>query len=107
MTDHHCHAIGCLIPCPPAHLMCSGHWRRVRAALAAAVWREFVPGQERKTLRPTPRWRAVAWRAVAESYGGDDPALQREVARFTRWSERARAQSIHEGTGDPLEGLAA
>jgi hypothetical protein len=41
-----CCALGCLRAVPPQLFMCRRHWLRLPAALQAAIWKEYVPGQE-------------------------------------------------------------
>lgn len=60
MSAHHCHAIGCDDPCPPAHLMCRRHWRLVPKVLRDAVWAAYRPGQERQRVIPSQDWFAAA-----------------------------------------------
>ena len=72
MAVHLCHACKDL-PCPPAHLMCGGCWRRVPGALKAAVYRAYVPGQEERTVRPSAAWFAAARAAIRAAREGAAP----------------------------------
>ena len=46
--EHLCHALNCAIPVPPRMFMCLKHWRMVPRDQQKAIWREYVPGQERR-----------------------------------------------------------
>ena len=63
MGEHLCHAEGCTTPVPPRMLMCRRHWRMVPRALQAAVWAEYVPGQERRK-DPTESYLDAAHEAI-------------------------------------------
>lgn len=65
MSDHKCHAEGCLVSVPPKLLMCARHWRMVPQGLKLAVWRHYRPGQE-IDKNPTEEYLAAA-RAAIES----------------------------------------
>ena len=43
---HTCHAKNCKVVVPPKLLMCKRHWYMVPRDLRAAVWAEYMPGQE-------------------------------------------------------------
>jgi hypothetical protein len=68
--SHLCHAIGCGTAVPPRMFMCARHWRTLPKEHKDAIWREYVPGQERRK-DPTDAYReasmaAVRWMARAE-----------------------------------------
>ena len=67
MAEHHCHAVGCEVPTPRAHLMCGKHWAMVPKALQLEVWRTYREGQCREDgkVRPGRAWVAAAARARA------------------------------------------
>jgi len=62
VADHHCHALGCRAPCPPAHLMCGPCWAKVPADLQREVYRTV--GLRNATVDAT--W-AAWWRAQARA----------------------------------------
>lgn len=64
MTPHHCHALGCREPCPPAHLMCGACWSQVPADLQREVNRTVALRAASVDATWAPWWRAQA-RAVA------------------------------------------
>ena len=61
---HTCHARGCGKNVPPRLLMCLPHWRMVPRDLQRAIWRVYVPGQERNHNLVTSEYMAVQKRAV-------------------------------------------
>jgi hypothetical protein len=56
---HTCHWPGCGKQVPPAMWGCKPHWFALPANLRAAIWRTYVPGQE-KTMTPSARYVEVA-----------------------------------------------
>lgn len=74
--DHHCHAYGCCVPCPPESLMCPRHWAMVPTPLQNKVWRHYRPGQC-DDKRPSSEWFAAADRAIRH-------VREREEAMFAR-----------------------
>lgn len=79
MNAHTCHADGCDTPVLPRLLMCGRHWRMVPHALQAAVWGEYVPGQETRK-DPTRDYLDAARAAIAavaakEAAGRPSPSL--------------------------------
>lgn len=73
MSAHHCHALGCTRPCPPAWLMCKPHWSKVPGPLQAEVYRT-VKLRDGRHVNATwaPWWRAQA-RAIAHVAHLDEP----------------------------------
>lgn len=60
---HTCHAEGCKLPVPPAMFMCRSHWYALPKPLRDAVWRVYVPGQE-KRKDPTDEYLRVSQEAI-------------------------------------------
>ena len=60
---HTCHAAGCDTPVLPLNLMCLPHWRRVPAAMKAAVCDAYRPGQE-QDKGPSTEWLRAARAAI-------------------------------------------
>lgn len=73
--QHHCHWPGCERQVPPAKWGCRQHWYSLPMDLRNAIWRAYVPGQER-TGKPSAAYVAAA-RAVqewiAKNHPPDDP----------------------------------
>lgn len=63
MSAHTCHATGCDKVVKPSMLMCAPHWRMVHSDLQRAVWRTYVPGQERRK-DPSPDYLKAARAAI-------------------------------------------
>ena len=61
---HHCHARGCTTRCPPEHLMCGRHWRKVPRRIQRLVWAHYRPGQC-DDKRPSAEWHEAADAAIA------------------------------------------
>ena len=61
---HHCHALGCKAPCPPAWLMCKPCWLQVPPPLQAEVYRTVKLRGPVVDATWAPWWRAQA-RAIA------------------------------------------
>lgn len=85
-------------PVAPRLLMCKPHWYSLPRATRDAIWREYVPGQE-LSRRPTFRYLAVFWLAVAQT------AAESFRAGLMERVERNRQRAIAGGAGDPLVGL--
>lgn len=45
MSEHRCHARGCIVALPPKMFMCRKHWFMLPKAMRDAVWAEHRPGQ--------------------------------------------------------------
>ena len=61
---HTCHAERCQVNVPEKMFMCRRHWYMVPRLLRAAIWANYVPGQEiRKD--PTREYLEVAQEAIA------------------------------------------
>jgi hypothetical protein len=45
--QHHCHWPGCTRQVPPAMWGCRPHWYSLPITLRNAIWKAYVPGQER------------------------------------------------------------
>lgn len=76
---HTCHAKGCNRVVPPEMFMCKEHWLMLPKMHRDAIWREYVPGQE-KTKTPSIEYVEVAQRAIAwlERYEANQRALRTE-----------------------------
>ena len=61
---HTCHAEGCAEVIDAERLMCRAHWRKVPRDLQKAVWRTYVPGQEKRRGRPSDAYIAAARAAI-------------------------------------------
>lgn len=84
---HTCHAHGCTVAIPPKYFMCPRHWRMVPAALQAAVWATYRPGQE-VDKEPTVAYleaTAAAKEAVKE---------HEEQRRLFRWMAHVGKQEV-------------
>lgn len=86
MSEHHCHALGCKRPCPPAWLMCKPCWSQVPPDLQADVYRTVKMRGPRADRTWAPWWRAQA-RAIAHvanlrepNEAKRDAYLRRELA---------------------------
>lgn len=64
MSAHHCHALGCKAPCPPAMLMCRACWAQVPNDIGREVYRTVALRGPTCDETWAPWWRAQA-RAVA------------------------------------------
>lgn len=58
MIAHHCHALGCKKPCPPAHLMCGACWKQVPAELQREVYATCKQRGKHVDATWAPWWRA-------------------------------------------------
>jgi hypothetical protein len=63
MDKHLCHAEGCPVEVAPKMLMCFKHWKMVRPAIQAKIWKEYRPGQE-IDKRPTAQYLEVMEEAI-------------------------------------------
>lgn len=61
--NHHCHALHCATPIPPAKLMCQKHWSMVPSILRDHVWETYRPGQEVDKL-PSDAYLQAAYAAI-------------------------------------------
>jgi hypothetical protein len=82
VIPHHCHAKGCDVRVPPKMLMCRTHWAMVPRALQRAIWREYVPGQERRK-DASPSYLEVMARAIEAVDEVEHPTEQDDPARFS------------------------
>lgn len=78
---HRCHALGCVRPCRPEHLMCRAHWARVPKPLQAAVWATYREGQC-DDKRPSAEWHTAADEAIAAVWKQDLTKLLDEQGRW-------------------------
>ena len=81
--SHHCHALGCNAPCPPAWLMCRSCWALVPADLAAEVNRTVGLRGKYADSSWAPWWRAQA-RAIAHVAFLKAPDVARRDAYLER-----------------------
>lgn len=91
---HHCHALGCSSPCPPAHLMCRVCWSQVPPALQHEVYRTVKLRGSHVNATWAPWWRAQA-RAVAHVAHLQEPNEERRdayVAHADRFADRLEAK---------------
>ncbi len=89
MSAHHCHALGCKAPCPPAHLMCGPCWAQVPADLQREVYRTVVLRGPHADATWAPWWRAQA-RAIAHVAHLREPNTARRdayIAKAERFAE--------------------
>lgn len=61
---HTCYAEGCAETVGAERLMCAKHWRKVPRDLQHAVWKAYVPGQEKRRARPSAAYVAAALAAI-------------------------------------------
>ena len=88
---HHCHALGCGVPCKPAMLMHRAHWAMVPAALKRRLYAAYVPGQERR-MDPSPAYLRAAMECVIavakkEGYPEETVRAAPEVDGYRAWAE--------------------
>lgn len=67
MAAHHCHALDCRMPCPPAMLMCKPCWAHVTPPTQKEVYRTVRLRGSYIDASWAPWWRAQA-KAIAECY---------------------------------------
>lgn len=75
---HHCHAIACKVPVPPAMLMCKPHWFCVPLALRNRVWAEYHNGITRAYCEAAK----AAVTAVAEKEGRTVTGREKELLLY-------------------------
>lgn len=61
---HHCHAVGCDTPVPPAKHMCLKHWNMVPKAVQKLIWYHYRKGQE-IDKKPSVAYLAVAFTSIS------------------------------------------
>lgn len=61
---HHCHVRTCRTECPPEHLMCAAHWKKVPKPLQEAVYKHYRPGQC-EDMNVSPEWVEAAEAAIS------------------------------------------
>jgi hypothetical protein len=83
MSAHHCHALGCKRPCPPAMLMCKPHWSKVPTDIQAEVYRTVKLRGRHADRTWAPWWRAQA-RAIAHVEHLEAPNETRRDAYLKR-----------------------
>jgi len=83
MSDHHCHALGCKNPCPPAHLMCRSCWWKVPGQLRNEVNRTVGMRGETVDASWAPWWRAQA-RAISHVAFLKSPIVAKRDAYLAR-----------------------
>jgi hypothetical protein len=64
MNEHHCHAVGCGKPVPPALHMCLNHWRMVPPLVQRLIWQHYRQGQE-IDKHPSVAYLAVAFVSIS------------------------------------------
>jgi hypothetical protein len=85
--------------------MCKRHWYALRKPMRDAVWREYVPGQERSKT-PTLRYLCVQQHAIGEvAFRPHDEQAAAVSAPYLLTALATRLQCLAEGLGDPLEGI--
>jgi hypothetical protein len=104
-VTHFCHAHRCTRIIPPKLYMCLQHWNQLPKDIQAAIWRHYLPGQE-KTKTPSLGYMAV--HKLGVSHTAFDPnspdgnaAATQYLAEALAWQKRA----IDAGERDPLKGL--
>ena len=66
MSQHLCHAKGCIMPCPPEKLMCTSCWKKVSSPTKHWVYQEYTPGQCKDKSLITARWFKAVRQAIKE-----------------------------------------
>lgn len=102
---HTCHAPHCVRQVPPHLFACREHWYALPKKIRDAIWRVYVPGQERRK-DPSPSYMAVQRLACAHlAFKPHDEAAALECAQLLLEARVWRDSAIAAGAGDPLVGL--
>jgi hypothetical protein len=102
---HTCHAPHCTRAVPPHMYACSEHWYALPKVYRDAVWRVYVPGQERRK-DPSPSYMAVQRAACAYLvFKPHDEIAAAEAGELLREAVVWQQLAIAQGAADPLKGL--
>jgi hypothetical protein len=71
VSEHTCHATGCIVAVPPKLFLCRAHWFQLPRQHRNAIWATYRPGQERDKQLSVAYLdaadAAIAWLAAEEA----------------------------------------
>lgn len=105
---HACHHPFCDARVPTRMFLCRAHWKALPRVFQRAIWREYVPGQERSKT-PSDAYLAVALRIVGDlaAQTPEHPRSAGVAAFYRRNAAEARERELSAGRSDPWRGFPA